>query len=94
MIIYLSGPITGVENYEEMFAVAEQGLRGAGHVVINPCNAFRGQPGITYEQYMRFHVASMLTADGIYMMPGWEKSRGARFELSLAQMIGLEVFMT
>ena len=36
MKIYIAGPITGVVDYREKFAVAERELAKRGHVVLNP----------------------------------------------------------
>ena len=36
MILYLSGPITGVDNYQEIFRTARGRLAAMGYKVINP----------------------------------------------------------
>ena len=92
-VAYVSGPVTGVENYREAFDQVCAEYREAGYLVINPCDAFGSAPPDPgdYEKFMRFHVASILTADLMVMLPGWEHSRGACFEKALADMIGLAV---
>ena len=36
MKIYISGPITGVDDYRKIFGEAEKALIKDGHVVLNP----------------------------------------------------------
>jgi hypothetical protein len=90
-IVYLSGPITGVSGFQEKFAAAEQVWQDMGHAVINPCHAFSGETNLTQEQYMRFHIGSILAADEMAMLPGWALSKGASFEEHMARMIGMPV---
>ena len=91
MIIYISGPITGVENFAQAFGDKALELRRQGHTVINPCDAFGGEDGLPYETYMRFHIHTLLTVDAIHMLPGWKSSRGARFEVHMAEMLKLGI---
>ena len=37
------------------------------------------------------NVDDVLSSDGLAMLPGWEHSRGARFEVALAERIGLDI---
>lgn len=40
---------------------------------------------------VRRDIEAILTCKAIYMLPGWEMSKGARAELAVAQWLGLEV---
>jgi hypothetical protein len=91
MIIYVSGPITGVENFAEAFEDKAMELREEGHTVINPCDAFGGRNDLSYETYMRFHIHTLLNVDAIHMLPGWMKSKGASFEYRMAEMLNLRI---
>ena len=42
MILYLSGPITGVDNYQEIFRTARGRLAAMGYKVINPAEMIGG----------------------------------------------------
>lgn len=93
MIVYVSGPITGVPDFQVAFDREAELLTTEGHIPINPCQAFGGRTDLPYEVYMRFHLHSILTADAMVMLPGWERSRGASYELATARMLGLPAFV-
>lgn len=48
---------------------------------------------ITWEQILKIDLAVIDTCDAIILLPGWEKSRGARRELAHALSLGLEVHL-
>ena len=52
--LYLSGPITGVDDYFERFQRAFLALEEAGYNVINPAPLYQVMPDdATYEEYMQ-----------------------------------------
>jgi hypothetical protein len=91
--IYISGQITGYKNNnKESFANAEYRLKQKGYEVINPLDVCALLPTNTiYTEYMRFDIRALTFCDSIYMLKGWEKSKGANIELTVAQAIGLKV---
>lgn len=85
MTIYISGPISGTDDYEERFARAEEALIAKGLDVINPVKRASALPTVfTYEQILRLDIADLDECDGIYMLRGWRDSRGASEEFRYA----------
>ena len=91
MIVYISGPITGVDDYRERFAAAATLLRDQGHTVVNPANLIGSviEGDITTEQIMQFDKDMLARCDAICLLPGWETSKGAREERRYAKQIRL-----
>ena len=93
MIAYLSGPMTGLpgQNYAAFAAAAER-LRAQGVQVISPHEITPPGAGPwSWAQHMRVDLAALMTCDVIVMLPGWETSRGARLEKTVAEALGLVV---
>lgn len=92
MKIYISGPISGLplETVYNNFTNVEAQLLEQGYEVVNPLN--NGLPtNATWEEHMRADLRLLLDCDAIYMLEGWEKSRGARIEYALAVDLKLDV---
>lgn len=90
MIVYVSGPMTGLPEYNyPAFRVAERLLRRAGHEVINPA---RGMvDGWTWTDYARRGVQDVCQAQAVALLPGWEASQGAQLEVAVARKLELRV---
>lgn len=87
MKLYLSGPITGVNNYRKNFEEAAQELRWRGYTdLINPAELCTVLPveHTTYEQYMTMCMDLLGMADAVVLLPGWETSTGANREVGYA----------
>ena len=85
MKIYISGAITGTNDYMERFAKAEKELTEQGYSVVNPAKVNAQLPEDTsYEEYMKISFCMLDMCDGIYMLKGWKKSYGANRELGNA----------
>lgn len=93
MIIYVSGPMTGIEDYNRpMFNKVSAELEALGHQVINPAVPDLEIPDdAPHHMWMRRALGLLLNAEAIFLMPGWHRSRGACMELSVAQICGMEV---
>jgi hypothetical protein len=91
--IYIAGPMTGYPHHNfPAFHEAATRFRAAGCVVANPAENFGGRTDLPRESYLRADVLLLAQCDSIALLPGWEKSRGAKFEYLLAHELGLEVF--
>lgn len=87
-VVYISGPITGVDKYWEAFEDAEEKLEALGYIALSPS---RLPLGMTNEQYMTIDLAMINAADKVYFLPGWENSRGATLERAYCEYIGKAV---
>lgn len=85
MRVYISGPITGHKDYMLNFEDAETYLTEQGYIVFNPAAVNSQMPTeITYEEYMEFDMKMLSMCDAIYLLEGWEQSRGANREYGYA----------
>ena len=93
MIIYLSGPMTGIhDNGYPAFRAAAERLRSQGAQVISPHEIVPpGAAPWSWQQHMRADLAALLTCDVVVLLPGWETSRGAQLEKTVAEAIGMKV---
>ena len=91
-IVYLSGKITENKNYKYDFNVAEVYLRNQGYTVINPAQLDEiSTKELSYEQYMQICYRLIDISDIIFMVSGWQSSKGANAELSYAKSLGKKV---
>ena len=91
MKIYISGPITGIENgNKEAFDHVEGELKARGHEVVNP-HSLPHNHGKSWEEYMREDIKALLDCEAVYALAGWSRSRGAVVEVDLADTLGITV---
>lgn len=91
MKIYISGPITNVNNYREKFQNAENKLKADGYDVVNPALVDLVLTNGTHEEYMKVDMLLLSMCDAIYMLPGWQQSCGANREYGYALAKGYMV---
>ena len=90
-IVYISGQITGKENYKHEFEYASDKLIADGYKVVNPAYIDDVMPNASYEDYMKADMLLLGMCDTIYMLKGWEKSCGANREYGFALAKGMEI---
>lgn len=88
MILYISGPMTGIEDYNyPAFHEVKESLLEAGHQVISPADL----PDMDeWVDYMEANILDVFRADGLALLSGWENSKGARIEFRIAECRGIE----
>ncbi|MDR0322332.1 MAG: DUF4406 domain-containing protein [Treponema sp.] len=90
MRLYISGKITGNENYKEDFAAAKNKLENAGYDVCSP-TAFDFPEDISWTDAMKYDICEMICCDGVALLPSWKESKGARVEARLAKDLEIMV---
>lgn len=91
-MVYISGAITGTSDYMERFARAEKVLTERGMSVINPAKVNSMMPqDTTYDQYMKMSFCMLSMCQRIYMIDGWENSKGANMERDYARKHGIDI---
>ena len=89
--IYIAGPMTGLPDFNrEAFNLAAARLKKDGWDVKNPAD-LGDIPGATWGDYMRLGLKSLLCCSTIYMLEGWEKSKGASLEHDVAKGLGMRI---
>lgn len=90
MRIYVAGPMTGHPELNfPAFHAAAATLRMLGHHVENPAEINPDQSA-EWLDCMRADIAQLVTCDAVYMLQGWEGSRGAQLEYAVAVGLGLK----
>lgn len=94
MTYYVSGGMSFRSDTDWNFPAfheAAADLRAQGHKVLNPAENHEGRTDLPRHVYMRTDIAQVLSADAVAVLPGWQKSKGARLEVSIAVAIGIPV---
>ncbi|HEY8355030.1 MAG TPA: DUF4406 domain-containing protein [Methylophilaceae bacterium] len=91
--IYIAGPMTGLPDFNHpAFNAAAAKLRALGYHVENPAEN-PPPPCGTWLGYMRLAIAQLVTCDIVALLPGWQGSRGALIERTLAIQLGLDIIL-
>jgi len=103
MKIYIAVPMTGLPAFNfPAFFKAEEDLTKEGYEVVNPARldgmdttGMQGNldevPDFSLKDAMKRNMAAICDCDAIYMLKGWEKSRGALIEIQLASYLSLKI---
>lgn len=103
LAIYISGGITGVKNWQDVFMAAEKDLILHLHArlfIFNPVKISKDlersikvntgkMPG--YTDYMREDIKILARCNAICMLPGWKRSKGARLEYRIAKILNMQI---
>ena len=89
--IYIAGPISGLPNFtRDAFNAEAHRLLGLGHVALNPAIL---PDGLEQHEYMAICIEMVKMAEQLVMLPGWERSAGARAEHALAIKLGKAIIL-
>ena len=101
MRIYVAGPMRGYDHFNfPAFDAAAAHLRARGHDVRNPADHDRelgfdesknSIEGFDLSAAFRWDIDSVLWAEAVAVLPGWEGSHGASIETSVARAIGTPI---
>lgn len=91
MKLYISGPMTGYDqlNYPA-FEKAAQQLRSYGHEVVSP-HELNPITATEWIECMKVDIRALLDCEGIAVLDGHEKSKGATLENTIAAAMGMEI---
>lgn len=102
MKIYIAGPMSGHPNLNfDRFDEIQEKLEKEGWEVVNPATIDR-ELGINPDNYDNCpynyteaalrDVFALISCDAIYLMDGWQHSRGASWERALAKYHSIKRF--
>lgn len=103
LAIYISGGITGIKNWQDIFMAAEQDLKLHLHARFFIFNlvkiakdlerSFKVNIGRmpSYTDYMREDIKILARCNAICMLPGWKRSKGARLEYRIAKILNMQI---
>lgn len=92
-LAYIAGAMSGIKNFNyPAFYAAEPVVIKLGYTPVNPARNFDGDTTLPYEVYMHKSLRQLLDCQAIYMLDGWEHSRGANIEYSIASALGLDIY--
>lgn len=91
MLVYISGKINDNPNFREDFTRAEMWLKLKNLKAINPVKVCAELPELTYEQYLKIDYNLIDLASAVFMIKGWQNSRGARAELAYAKSLNKQI---
>lgn len=93
--IYIAGPIANTTDFVERFTMARREVVKLGYTPVCPIELngvdenSRKEDAENRLAYLRKDLHALIEADGIYLLRGWENSRGARLEKLIADGLGL-----
>lgn len=93
--VYISGHITGTDDYKQRFRAAELELKERKYIPINPAKVNATLPAkyTSHEEYMQISFCLLDMCDAIYMMPNWQQSIGACMEYGYARAKGKTIYL-
>ena len=89
--VFLSGPITGIDDYKDKFEDAMEIIRALGaNAVFNP--AAEIPDDTEHEEAMNICTDKVTTSDCVVVLDGWENSKGALIEYVFSRACGIPYY--
>ena len=89
MKIFISGPMTGIKNFNRRKFNKIARKLSKKHIVLKPAIL---PDGLKHEEYMKIDKAMVNVCDAIYMLKGYEQSKGAVEEWQYARRNDKRIF--
>lgn len=95
MIVYIAGPMTGIEDFNyPAFHAAKAALEARGIETLNPADTEglndTGAPQ-SWDWYMRHAIRMVTQSDAMCLLPGWQDSKGANLEVKIGEALKLDI---
>ena len=94
-LVYVAGPIGESTDARERFREGTLEVAQLGYQPVSPLELCGGTIHVnachSWREHMVMDIRALLACEGIYLLRGWENSRGARLEKLIAD--GLEMFV-
>ena len=84
---WIGGPLFGTKHIEIVNPAELDRALG-----ITPCPYGRTPEGMTLKDFMKRDLPALMECDGIFLLPGYARSRGAMCELDVANACGLSTY--
>lgn len=92
--IYVAGPMSGYFKYNyPAFDAEKLRLESLDFEVESPADMGLEDASYSWEDCIKAAIAKMMTCQGVSLLEGWEKSRGAVIEKQLADSIRMDVYL-
>lgn len=93
--VYIAGAVTGLDinGVKKQFEQQERRFRSDGYDVFNPVRLVQehGLENESWDTIMKFLIPYVCKADMLFIMSGWENSKGTNVERDLCRSIGIEI---
>jgi hypothetical protein len=92
MKVYISGPMTGIREFNHpAFNTMQAALESVGLKAVNPaCLNPQGDGDAHWRKCVVVDVIALLDCDAIINLPGWHHSRGAILEMVIARFLRMK----
>ena len=93
MNVYISGPVSGIENYEENFRSISEIVKSRGLTPISVLDfSVLKLDSFKWSDCMKICISMLEHCDCVLMLDGWRLSVGATIEKAWATKMGMPVY--